>query len=229
MDPIVGGALIGGAANVIGGLFSQSSARSAYQSRYQDTVADMRKAGLNPALAYGQNPGGGAQTANFGDIGSNAASAAQASAQAAKTKAETDLLNAQAAELRQRPRLENALLGKRVELADSMTDRNTLLSNLLGYDINTRKHTNAQEIAALLAEYQQTQYGTPEARARAKYYTQLGPGAFYLNNAIDVGKAAAQIYGARALGRKPQGPPDYTEQTNRVNGTTYKSRNYRRP
>lgn len=96
------GALIGGAADLFGGLSSQANARDNYRHRYQDTVQDLRKAGLNPALAYGQNPGGGAQTTDFSQIGSraisagrDAASAKQTAAQAALTAAQTDLLKAQ--------------------------------------------------------------------------------------------------------------------------------------
>jgi hypothetical protein len=63
------GAVIGGAASLGGAYLSQSSAREAaemsrenYQHRYQWTMADMKKAGLNPIFAYqtgvGSSPAG---------------------------------------------------------------------------------------------------------------------------------------------------------------------------
>lgn len=201
MDPVTGAALISSGANLIGGLFSQSSARGAYQHRYQDTVADIRKAGLNPALAYGQNPGGGAQTHDFGDVGSQAASAAQAAAQAAKTKAETELLQGQKVELLQRARLMNAYINAGIETRKSTTDVNTARQGMLAFDIAQRKRTFDSDVDAALAANLQQTLATPEARARAKYYQQLGPGAFYLNNAVDLAKAGAQLYGSRGLNK----------------------------
>ncbi|AYP28828.1 MAG: minor capsid protein [Microviridae sp.] len=66
MDPIIGGAIA--ASNIAGGIIgNQASAREAaknrqfqkkmYKHRYQMTVQDMQKAGLNPALAYQQGAG----------------------------------------------------------------------------------------------------------------------------------------------------------------------------
>lgn len=123
MDPLTAGTVAAGV-NFVGGLFSQASARSAYQHRYQDTVEDMRAAGLNPALAYGQNPGGGAQTADFGGVGSAGTAAAQAQANAAKTRAETQLLRRQSEDLVTQTRLRNYLLNADVNL------RGEQLSNL---------------------------------------------------------------------------------------------------
>lgn len=200
MDPVTGTAIVAGA-NLLGGLFSQSSARGAYQHRYQDTVRDMRKAGLNPALAYGQNPGGGAQTHDFGDIGSQVTSAAQAAANAAKTNAETHLLKGQTAELLQRARLMNAYIGSGIEQRKSATDVNTGRANMLTYDTMQRKRTfNSDVDAALAANLQQT-LQTPEARARAKYYDQTGPASFYLNNAAEIARTGATLYGARGLNK----------------------------
>lgn len=186
--------LIGTGLNIVGGLFSQSSARTAYQHRYQDTVKDLKKAGLNPALAYGQNPGGGAQTHDFGDIGSQsvsasqaAAAAQQAKANAEKTKAETRVLNAQAENLITRSGLINenlvsqghlltntaALRGFQKDYArDSMTSR-----------LNTAKST--AELAQLRAEL--AGLSLPEARAYAKYYRgPIGRAEPYINTAKGV-------------------------------------------
>lgn len=121
MDPIIGGALLGGAVDIFGGLFGNSAARSAaredraWQERmsntsYQRAVADLKAAGLNPMLSMikggASTPGGSTarQDDPVGGAGSRVvASAVQAKtlqqqlklldAQVGKTKAETDLLN----------------------------------------------------------------------------------------------------------------------------------------
>lgn len=138
MDPITAGAIIGGGVNLVGDLFNQSNARSAFQHRYQDTVKDMRKAGLNPALAYGQG-GGNPQTAPIGDIGSEISGAVanskqtkinreQADANIGYTRAQTSLLNAQAQDIatitRERARqagIQTGIYGEKAKQAVSDT------------------------------------------------------------------------------------------------------------
>lgn len=68
MDPLTVSAGIAGIAGIGGGLLGNKASaeeaarnrrfqRRMYKHRYQYTVEDMRKAGLNPALAYQQGGG----------------------------------------------------------------------------------------------------------------------------------------------------------------------------
>lgn len=72
MNPLVPPAVIGAVGSVISGLFGKSSAkdqmdfqREMYGQRYQLTMEDMRKAGLNPILAYKQGAPGAPQGAGW--------------------------------------------------------------------------------------------------------------------------------------------------------------------
>lgn len=109
----IGAALIGGAASLIGGSkqnkANQAAAREqmAFQERmsstaYQRSMADMRKAGLNPILAYKQ---GGASTPTgtsyiaqnvLGNAGKAAADTFQMANSAANVRAATRKTNAEA-------------------------------------------------------------------------------------------------------------------------------------
>ena len=76
----------------------QQFIKNMYRQRYQLQMEDMRKAGLNPILAYrtgaGGMPSGG--LANAGDIGASVAKGIGAGAQAARVNAETKLMEANA-------------------------------------------------------------------------------------------------------------------------------------
>lgn len=105
-----GGSLVGGLASLGGdllgaglNLYSQHEARTAsedmYRRRYQMMVTDLTKAGLNPMLAYMKDAGtppsvGGGQVAST-SMGRNAVASDLTSAEAAKTRAETGLIDTQ--------------------------------------------------------------------------------------------------------------------------------------
>lgn len=94
MDPITIAALIGGGSSIAGSLFGASGQRAAnkansalaqkqmdFQERmsntqYQRSMADMRRSGLNPILAYKQGGAGtpGGATANMGNTRASIAS-----------------------------------------------------------------------------------------------------------------------------------------------------------
>lgn len=113
----LGGALISGAASLLGGerrndaAADQAAAANAfsaqqYATRYQTTVKDMQAAGLNPMLAYSQGPGASpsGQQAQMQDTITPAVSAFQVqrmnNAQVQNIEADTTNKEAQAANIR---------------------------------------------------------------------------------------------------------------------------------
>lgn len=121
MNPVVAGGLVAGGLDVIGGFLGNKASadearrnrqfqRKMYKHRYQYTVEDMRKAGLNPALAY-QQGGGSAPSGSMasqdnpiGDAGRTAITTAlavrQNKAQVEQTEAQTALIRQQTEQLR---------------------------------------------------------------------------------------------------------------------------------
>lgn len=181
MDPWITGAAISAAGNVLGGMASQANARDAYRHRYRDTVHDMKKAGLNPALAYGQNPGGGAQTHDFGDVGSDAASAgasassaAQARASTEKTKAETALLKAQTADLALRPGLENARIVSDTHVADRTAALRGWESDKARADAHVAGQTTQARIDEIRAIARLKGLEIPRSEAFSNFATDAG-------------------------------------------------------
>lgn len=101
----VGGSLISGFLNNSGASARQSDAQGftaqQYATRYQTTVKDMQKAGLNPMLAYSQlgssSPtSSAASSAGYPDMGAGMSQARMTSAQVANIAADTENKKAQA-------------------------------------------------------------------------------------------------------------------------------------
>lgn len=191
---------------------AQRFALSSYKHRYQWQVEDMRKAGLNPALAYGQSPGSGAQTVAPAQPGTSfmkgATGAAQAAAQLASsrlTNAQTTLLEAQTADLIDQVKLRNAeiythtaQMGASASLTMMQQDQLQLVMKGLEYDNEFKKATldNRVEIVKKELEkkgvdisYLQVQkalgeLALPYARAEADYYKGIGRYSPMVNDAM---------------------------------------------
>lgn len=111
----------------LAGASNASAMKEAYKHRYQWEVKDLKKAGLNPSLAYGHQPGT-PQVGTMPDLGSSAARGYQ-SAQAGKrdaagarlTSAQAALLEAQTEDLQLNLQLKNALLGAQKPLVEAQT------------------------------------------------------------------------------------------------------------
>lgn len=192
-------ALITGGIDLIGDMVSQGNARSAFKHRYQDTVADQRAAGLNPALAYGQG-GGNPQTADFGDIGSAAAggardyaSAKQMAAQTNLTQTQADLLKAQKDDLIRQTRLrtQGAEYGPEIQMYRHMSTKARALIDVIRE--TQAEQTNASDVEGRKARNQLDKHraefmklSLPEQRAIADYFNSAyGRKERYMQSARD--------------------------------------------
>lgn len=96
----LGGAAIGALGAQSASAKSAAFAKEAAQNRYTWMVADLKRAGLNPMLAYGNSPGNAAQP-NFENVGEaavrGAAGGSSARLTAEQTKVATETANAQRA------------------------------------------------------------------------------------------------------------------------------------
>jgi len=186
--------LVTGGINLIGDMISQGNARSAFKHRYQDTVADQRAAGLNPALAYGQG-GGNPQTSDFGDIGSSAAQAGQAIANKRLTDAQANLLKRQSDDLalttmfrRDQANWESGTAKFRNEIEGNRAGLSSQLypEAVAKYRAQSAKAVSDAEAARL---------GLPRARAYGKYYQgPIGRNEPYINAAEGAVSSAVGAY-----------------------------------
>ncbi len=161
---MVAAALIGAGASLLGGLFANSAAKSAaakqmafqketLQHQYQWGMEDMRKAGLNPILAYKQGGAGSASGSsytpqNVGSAAVQGASTAAASAIAQKMqdvqfeniKADTGLKDQQQ-ETQIALQLQSRMAAAQSAAQTGKTNQETAL---LGYQTNSARAAQAQ-------------------------------------------------------------------------------------
>ena len=139
--------------NLISGNSNAKAAREAFKSRYQDTVKDMKKAGLNPALAYGQG-GGNPTTHDKPLLGESLKEGALASMSAKATKAQIEqtrtaaMVNiAQADKTNAEANFLRSTMGSRtseIELRNAQTAAQTELAKRQGEtEVERRRQLNA--------------------------------------------------------------------------------------
>lgn len=163
---------------------------------YQRAVEDMKKAGLNPMLAYSQ---GGAsspvgsmpQINNAVAAGVSSAvqgvSAVQSAQQVLQSKAQIDLLEANAAKVRSETMAQDMNTAKlaadiqllkdrassereNVQLKTQQTDRTIAETQLKAIQLAREKDTFSADVARRKAESQLLQLEIPKSQAEAKFY-----------------------------------------------------------
>lgn len=173
LDDLVGGA-IGAVGNLISGHSNAKQAERLYKHRYQWEVGDLRKAGLNPALAYGHNAPT-PQTQPLEPLGDSFTKGAQASAQRGQanaarqlTEAQTNLLRAQTADLIEGTKLKNQLTRANIDYTGSRTGLTKEQIGLTGL----QKGNTAASTAEILARTDHIRQQIQESKARVNLITE---------------------------------------------------------
>jgi hypothetical protein len=189
--------VIGGVADIFGGqqtnqtsmdLANQANAFSANQfaTRYQTTVQDLTKAGLNPMLAYGQ--GGGSPPSAVGIA--QQTNPLQRAGEMASKAVGTQLTNAQITEAisrvgvndEQRRNLDADTKLKILEAPNVSQRTKNLVSEQLLNDARTTA-THAQEAATRLDTSIRQTGDVPEAKRKGDYYENAPYNPYYLKDA----------------------------------------------
>lgn len=207
-------AIIGGGAAIAGALIgahgqSQTNAANAQEAQrnrdfqermrstqYQTAVDDMRKAGLNPALAYQQGGAGNVSgsTAQFqnpaADAGGSAARAIQTFQDMRRTASEIDKIQAEAENVRTNTQLQNqqTLLANIEKLVRHRTAGDAI------FKIQQESKQSASSAAEAAASAQIRQLAIPEAQAVAAFYRSImGKASPYINSGKAVAGGISQL------------------------------------
>lgn len=209
LPAIIGGIASIGSALIAGEGQSQANAANAREaernrefqermrgSQYQTAVEDMRKAGLNPALAY-QQGGAGTPTGSTAVHNNTAAGAPQAAGAALqtfqslrKTAAEIQLINSQDL----KTRTEAALINQDalIRILDKNRAYGTYAEQIERIKAESREAVSTAREADASATIRQL--GIPEAQAIANFYrSSLGKLAPYISNGTSAARGIASL------------------------------------
>lgn len=208
IDPITGAAIATGAAEFLGGIFTnRSSAKEAernrkFQERMSSTAAqrsveDYRKAGLNPALAYDRpasSPGG--SQASF----ENPLKGSTSSALGIASLKSENLVRQEHARNLQANTAKVQVEGANAEVQGSLLQQQQLMNaQQLEERIALQPHNVRSASLANLSR----QYGLSREEAESVYYKTMGQGAFMLEKLSGpvMGAVGAGIGGVALLKR----------------------------
>jgi len=201
VDPLTGIALATGAADFLGGVFtnrgnaSQAAANRRFQERMSSTAAqravkDYQAAGLNPALAYDRpaSSPGGSQAQLENPVG-KAVSSGMAAAQLENLKASTEKMKADAASATADAAIKTMTQG------DDPTYYQEAIARRRGVVAGVPLELQAKELAnrsATMLQPHQVRaaelanilsgYGVPKAAAEAAYYKMMGAAGPAIDN-----------------------------------------------